>query len=152
MLTEEQIWNYLDNRLSPEERKEVEDMKAENAEAAALFQEISALQAELLRQPLMTPSASFTDNVMSSIDSAPAAFSIKPYLLFALPSLLCVAGLIALLVYTNIPFSDSLNIIPLVPLKHPGLYFAIMDVLLFAYLFEQWPARKRKLPTIPVLL
>jgi anti-sigma factor RsiW len=141
MITEEQIWNYLDGNLSVTERKDFEQLIATDKQATEMFNEISALNLSLKSQPPLSPSVSFTNRVMASLNLepvyTPARFSIAPVLIFMLPTLLVILILAGVLAFNQAHFTGALPMhIPLPQLKHPGLYFLVIDIVILAYFLE----------------
>jgi len=139
MITEEQIWDYLDGNLSATSRKEIEDALASDKQVAALFEEISVLHKALKTSTLMAPSASFTDRVMASIKTAPSQapvgrFSFKPMLVFVLPTICVIAAFAGLLAYSNVPITYH---VPVPDFKSFQIYFVVADLLLLAYFIDR---------------
>ena len=143
MINEDQIWSYLDGELTGEERCEFEGSIANDATAKTLFEEISALHASLKSDAmLLSPPVSFSDKVMAAVQmtpvyAPPAKISIKPFLLFLLPTLLVLGALGALLAYNHIPLEYSLPV-ALPDFKSFQLYFLVIDILLFAYFIDRF--------------
>ncbi len=147
MITEEQIWSYLDGGLTGKDRSELELAIANDTNAKALFEEISALHNSLKSEALLlSPSVLFTDRVMAAIPMAaayapPAKISINPFLIFMLPTVLVMVALGALLAYNHVPIEYSLPV-SLPDFKSFQLYFLVADILLFAY-FIDWISEYR---------
>ena len=142
MISEEQIWSYLDGTLNAADRKYIELAIENDKHAAALFQEITALHQSLKSETLLSPSASFTDQVMAAINMSPtytpvAKISFKPFLLFVLPSLLAVAAFAVMISYNHVPLSYTIPV-DLPAFKNFQLYFIIGDVLLLAYFIDRF--------------
>jgi len=141
MITEEKVWSYLDGQLNAPDRKAFEMAIVNDSNAKLLFEEISALHSSLKNAALLSPSASFTDKVMAGIQMAPAytppaKLSFKPFLIFALPSLLVIAFFAAVLAYQQEPLTYSLPL-SLPGLKNLQLYFVVTDILLLAFFIDR---------------
>jgi anti-sigma factor RsiW len=141
MITEEQIWNYLDGSLTGADRKDFERSIAADKLAAALFQEISTLHVSLKAQQPLAPSINFTDRVMASLNLAPQyvppAKLATALWIFILPIVLVVAGLAIFMAYNHVQLTGSLPVhIPMPEIKHPTLYFVVIDILVLAYFLE----------------
>jgi hypothetical protein len=143
MITEEQIWNYLDGNLSQGERKAVDQAIATDKNAEVLFKEISALHLSLKKQPVFEPSTGFTERVMASLYMAPVytqpAKSITGALwIFILPIAVSIVALVVYLIYNQVQITGTLPIhIPGLNIKHPVLYFGLIDILVLAYFLER---------------
>ena len=143
MITEEQIWNYIDGSLSEAERKEVELSIAADKHSMDLFTEISALNSSLKQNSLLTPSASFTDAVMATITqqkpfTAPVVLPIKALLLFLLPSLVLIAAFAAVLAYGDVHLSTLSQInIPMPDFIRFKIYLITGYILILAYLLDK---------------
>ena len=143
MITEEQIWGYLDGGLTGKDRSELELAIANDTRAKTLFEEISALHSSLKSDAtLLQPSVSFTDKVMAAVQMAPAytppaKISIMPFLIFILPTVLVLVVLGALLAYNHVPLEYSLPV-GLPDFKNFQLYFLVADVLLLAYFVDRF--------------
>ena len=140
MITEEQIWNYLDGQLNAADRKEFELTLANDKQAGALFSELSALSNSLKNETLLSPSALFTDRVMAAVQMAPvytpaARFSFRPFLLFALPSVFVIAVFAGLLIHYNIAMTYNLPV-RMPDFKSYQLYFVVVDIVLLAYFLD----------------
>jgi hypothetical protein len=145
MIDEEQIWNYLDGRLSNGEKAALEQAIASDLHAKALFQEISGLNDSLKSETLLlNPSASFTDRVMAGINmtpayAQPAKFPYKLFLLFASPVIFVIVAFAVLLAYYHVPLTYSLPVHIRMPnFKSFQLYFVVADILLLAFFIEQF--------------
>jgi hypothetical protein len=141
MITEEQIWNYLDGNPTPVERRAFEQAIAADKQATALFQEISTLHLSLKDQTVLEPSLNFTDRVMASLNVAPAyvppAKLVTALWIFILPVALAVIGLAAFLMYNHVQITGTLPMhMPLPEIKHPALYFVVIDIIVLAYFLE----------------
>jgi len=141
MITEEQIWNYLDGGLNEDGRKEVEYTLTTDKQTGNLFKQISALHHSLKEGALLAPSVSFTDKVMASINVAPAQtsakISLKLILIFTLPMICAIAACIGFLLYHNIPLSYGIPFqLPLPDFKNLQLYFIVADILLMAFFID----------------
>ena len=142
MITEEQIWGYLDGNLTGNARKELEQTIATDKHAADLFEEISTLHAGLKTSGLMKPSAMFTDRVMSSIRSAPgyapvSRFTFKPWLIFALPVICAITAFAVLLAYNHVSLSSYRLPVKMPDFKNYQIYFVVADLLLLAYFVDR---------------
>ena len=143
MITEEQIWNYIDGNLNEVERKEVERGIAANRQSMDLFTEISALNSSLKQSSLLSPSALFTDTVMTAIAqqkpfTAPVVLPIKALLLFLLPSLALIAVFAAVLAYGDVQLSTLAQInIPVPDFNRFKIYLITGYILIVAYLFDK---------------
>jgi len=136
MITDEQIWNYLDGTLDEASRKEVALSIANDKGTADLFQEISALHKSLMADTLLKPSASFTNTVMASIAPTPVKSSIVPLVLFITPVVLALIACVAYLVYNNISVTYTL---PSFSLPAPGrytMYFILTDIVILVFFLE----------------
>jgi hypothetical protein len=141
MITEEQIWNYLDGSLTAADRTMFEQTVAADKKSAALFQEITALQFSLKDQQVLEPSLGFTDRVMASLSVAPAyvppAKLATAVWIFILPMALVLISLAIFMAYNNVQITGTLPIhIPIPEIKHPTLYFVVIDILVLAYFLE----------------
>ena len=141
MITEEQIWNYLDGALTAVDREEFEQTLATDKRALTLFQEISALHVSLKAQQPLAPSINFTDRVMASLNVAPAyvppAKLVTALWIFILPIALVITGLAIFMAYNHVQITGTLPVhIPMPEIKHPTLYFVVVDILVFAYFLE----------------
>jgi anti-sigma factor RsiW len=142
MITDEQIWKYLDGTLDEAGRKEVAQEIASDKTTADLFQEISALHKSLKADTLLKPSASFTDKVMASVSMAPAAaapvkLSIKPLQMFALPCIAVLAACVIYLANSNVQVSYSFPVHISMPVfSNMKMYFIIADIIILAFFLE----------------
>ena len=130
MISEEQIWNYLDGSLNEADRKEVANSIAADKDVAELFEEISALHNSLKAETLQKPSLSFTDAVMASIPTTPAyAPAAKPpyklLLLFATPTIVVLILFCVILAISSGPVSYEL------PFQMPSLDFHLVNVFVW---------------------
>ncbi|WP_295676649.1 hypothetical protein [uncultured Mucilaginibacter sp.] len=143
MITEEQIWNYLDGSLSEAERKEVERSIAADKQSMDLFTEISALNRYLKQSSLLSPSLSFTGTVMAAIAqqkpfTAPVVLPIKALLLFLLPSLALITAFAAVLAYGDVQLSTLAQInIPMPDFSRFKIYLIAGYILILAYLLDK---------------
>lgn len=74
---EEQLWNYIDNNCSPNERTAIETELAINPQYQQVYQELLAVQQELNKLELDEPSMSFTRNVMEQVKLEPRPVALK---------------------------------------------------------------------------
>ena len=141
MITEEQIWNYLDGSLTEADQKKFEQAIADDQQANTLFQEISALQFSLKEQQVLEPAVNFTDRVMASLNVAPQyvppAKLATALWIFILPIALMLIGLVIFMAYNHVQITGSIPVhIPMPEIKHPTLYFVVIDILVLAYFLE----------------
>ena len=142
MVSEEQIWNYLDGSLSVADRKKVADLIATDKGIAELFEEISALHNSLKAETLLRPSLSFTDVVMASITSAPvytpaAKPSFKLLLVFALPTIAVLIVFCVILASASGPVAYQLPFqMPVIDLRLVKIFFWTIELLLLAYFID----------------
>ena len=147
MITEEQIWSYLDGQLNEAGRLAIDLELGHDTDAKRLFDEISALNMSLKSDVLiLSPSVSFTDKVMAAIQITPASapratFSFIPFLIVALPIILVLAVFAGCLAYYHVPLTYSIPV-NLPDFKNFQLYFMLADVLLLAY-FIEWTSEYR---------
>lgn len=143
MITEEQIWNYIDGSLSEAERKEVERGIATDKKSKDLLTEISGLNSSLKQSSLLSPSASFTDAVMATIAqqkpfTAPVVLPIKALLLFLLPSMVLIAAFAVVLAYGDVHLSTLSQInIPMPDFSRFKIYIITGYILILAYLLDK---------------
>jgi hypothetical protein len=138
MITEEQIWNYLDGALDDAATEEIMRAISSDNHIADLFQEISALHQSLEAHTLLSPSAQFTDRVMSSVNVAPPVKqSIWPWVIFLVPIISTLAACAAWLVYNHLNFSYTL---PSFTLHSPDRFtswFIIADIIILIYFADE---------------
>ena len=143
MISEEQIWSYLDGGLTDRDRSELELAIVNDTAAKTLFEEISALHGSLKSEALLlSPSVSFSDKVMAAVQMAPAytrpaKISITPFLIFILPTVLVLVALGALLAYNHVPLEYNLPV-AMPNFKSFQLYFLVADILLLAYFVDRF--------------
>ena len=143
MITEEQIWNYLDGNLNEAERNEIKRAIESDKPSMDLFTEISALNNSLKQNSVLSPSASFANTVMAAITqqqpyTSPAVFSIKPLLLFLLPSLAIIGAFAVVLAYADVQLSSIAQIhIPIPDFSRFKIYFIVGYILVIAYLLDK---------------
>jgi len=136
MITDEQIWSYLDGTLDEANRTEVAQAIASNKEVAALFKELSALHTSLQTDTLLSPSALFTDRVMLAVAPAPVKASIQPVLIFIVPVIIALLACVGYLVYNNVTLDYTLPSFSLPQPAHYTLYFILTDVVILAFFAE----------------
>lgn len=136
MITDEQIWSYLDGTLDEANRTEVAQAIASNKEVAALFKELSALHTSLQTDTLLSPSALFTDRVMLAVAPAPVKASIQPVLIFIVPVIIALLVCMGYLVYNNVALDYTLPSFSLPQPAHYTLYFILTDVVILAFFAE----------------
>ena len=137
MITEEQIWSYLDGDLNEAQTKEIAEAIANNKATAELFREMSAMHKALMTETLLEPSASFTNKVMASVDTAPAKRSIQPLIIFVLPVILAVVACLVYLVYNNISITYTMPSFTIPDAGHYTLYFILADIIVLAFFAEE---------------
>ena len=147
MITEEQIWNYLDDNLDDVSRAEVEKAIAADENAAMLFKEVSALNKHLKTETLMVPSSSFTDDVMAAVTAAPVllaapAIPFRMMLLFFLPTAAVILLFTVLIIGYHIPVSLH---IPVIDFSRFKLLFILADALLLVYVIDALPQKQRRM-------
>ncbi|WP_199137213.1 anti-sigma factor family protein [Pedobacter sp. ASV12] len=74
---EEQLWNYIDNNCTSEERATVEARLALDKTYQQVYQELLAVHHELSMLELDEPSMSFTRNVMEQVKLEPRPIALK---------------------------------------------------------------------------
>ena len=65
---EEQLWNYIDDTCTAEEKANIEVKISSNLEYRTLYQELLAVNENLKQLDFEEPSLSFTRNVMQKVD------------------------------------------------------------------------------------
>ena len=141
MITEEQIWSYLEGSLSAQERRTVDEAVANQPATAELFGEISALHRLLITDSPEKPSAAFADRVMASVISvegvAPVRLSNRIILFFSLPILFTLAVCAVVVAYFQVPLTYTLPFdIDLPQFKNGHIYMVVADVLLLVYFVD----------------
>jgi len=138
MITEEQIWNYLDGNLNVEQRAELEQTIAANQQSADLFREISAIHGALKTDLLVQPSSVFTGKVMYALNIETATkLSPRLIFLFSLPMLLVIVAFAGFIAYKHIPLSYNFPFHFSMPVfNHMGMYFILVDILLLAFVAD----------------
>ncbi|MBY0245221.1 MAG: hypothetical protein K2Q03_07195 [Sphingobacteriaceae bacterium] len=134
---EEQLWDYLDGNCTANEKLEIELKISLNADYAALYAELSALQKMLETDDLEEPSMSFTRNVMEKVnlEMSPKVMKTKinTQLIYAIAGFF-VLSIVLMLAYslskTSIKASNlGLNI------DFPKIGFQKISNPIFLYLF-----------------
>lgn len=74
---EEQLWNYIDNNCTPQEREAVEAKLATDIAYQQVYQELVLINDELGKLELDEPSMSFTRNVMEQVKLEPRPIALK---------------------------------------------------------------------------
>ena len=141
MITEEQIWSYLDGSLSAQERRAVDEAVANHPATAELFGEILALHKLLQAVSPEKPSAAFADRVMASVspvtELATVRASNRLIFFFSLPIILTLVICAVLVAYYRVPLTYTLPFdINLPQFKNGHIYMVVADILLLAYFVD----------------
>lgn len=85
---EDMIWKYIDKTCTDSEKTEIENLLAQNKDAAKLYKELNHLDATIQSQLITVAPDSITQSILLKIQYKstikPASFNIVPVMLFAL--------------------------------------------------------------------
>jgi anti-sigma factor RsiW len=145
MITEQQIWDYLDGHLTATERTAFELALQHDGQAAKLLGEIKSLHSMLKAQPAPYPASGFTDRVMAALPAVTAkpqalVFPYKLVVLAALPVVLVAAVFIAFIIYTSAPLNYTLPYqLPSVDFSSYYTLFLFADIILAVLFIDELP-------------
>lgn len=118
MLTDEQIFDILDNCASKETLAQHQNLLSKSAEYKAYFDDLEAVHCYLAALPIEKPSVQFTANLLANISYAPAKrkswSSQLTWMFFALMLVFFVATIGLTLFY----FSSSTSSIEILKINH----------------------------------